>query len=335
MERTHSALIVICLLICLFSSEYVFADHPSVGLTTGNASPITTTSAETLTKGQWTFGVKAETNDNNSISNRRLIANAEANEDSDVHSVSTLKQISINVAAGITDNFTLAAQLPYIKRTNIKEAHHDAGDTEIEKLGDSEGVGDARLFGQYRFIQNDLNQTSAAFIAGIKIPTGETNEESPDEKLEAELQPGSGSWDPFFGFAFSKRWSMWSFDSNATYQLVSEGTQNSDLGDFVGMNTALSYRINSEHQHSHHDHIDFQWDLIFELNGEWREKEDNDGETNDDSGGLLVFASPGVRVSTNNGLSATLAVGVPVIEDLNGLQSKPQHRVSANVSLLF
>jgi len=224
MERTHSTLIINCLLICLINSEYVFADHPSVGLTTGSASPITTTSANTLTKGQWALGVKVEINDNNSISNNRLIANAEANEDSDVHSVSTLKQVSINVATGITDNFTLAAQLPYIKRTNIKEAHHDAGDTEIEKLGDSEGVGDARLFGQYRFMRNNLNNTSAAIIAGIKIPTGETNEESPDEKLEAELQPGSGSWDPFVGLAFSKRWSMWSFVSNATYQLFSEGT---------------------------------------------------------------------------------------------------------------
>lgn len=322
------------LLVLLSYGMPVIADHPSIGLSTGKATPITTTSAETLSKGQWALGLQVEANDNNAISNNRLIANAEANEDSDVHSISTLKQYTVNIATGISDNLTLAVQLPYIKRTNIKEAHHEAGDTEIEELGDSEGVGDVRLFGQYRFMKNVPNKSSAAAIFGIKIPTGETNEESPEEKLEVELQPGSGSWDPFIGLAFSKASNKWSFDSNATYQLTNEGIQDTDLGDFVGVNTALSYRINTEHQHNNHNHIDFNWDLILELNGEWREKEDNDGETNQDSGGLLTFLSPGVRV-TANGFSASLSVGIPIIEDLNGLQSKPQSRVIASASISF
>ena len=277
--------------------------------------------------------MQLELNDNNAISERRLIANAEADENSDVHSISTVKQYSLNIVAGLTDNFTLAAQLPYVKRTNIKEAHHDAGDTEIENLGDSEGVGDSKLFGQYRFMQDESNQRSAAVIVGIKIPTGETNEKTRDEKLEAELQPGSGSWDPFLGFAYSKSWNKLSLDNNVSYQLVNEGTQNTDLGDFVGVNTALSYRINSDHNH-HHEHMHVKWDLIFELNGEWREKDDNNGKTNKDSGGLLTFLSPGLRVTTN-GFSAALSVGIPVIEDLNGLQSDPQYRVIANASIAF
>lgn len=334
MDRTYLALPTACLLIILLNSNSALADHPSVGLTTGNASPITTTSAETLAKGQWSIGLQIELNDNNAISDSRLIANAETDEDSDVHSVSTLKQYSLNIAMGLTDNFTLAVQVPYVKRTNIKEAHHGAGDTEIEELGDSEGVGDVKLFGQYRFMKNESKQTSTAVIFGIKVPTGETNEASTEEKLETELQPGSGSWDPFLGFAHSKRWNKWSIDSNATYQLVNEGTQNTDLGDFVGVNTAISYRINTEHQQHHHDHMNFQWDLILELNGEWRDKEDNDGETNQDSGGLLTFLSPGLRVTTN-GFSAALSVGVPIIEDLNGLQSDPQYRVIAIASLSF
>lgn len=339
MERSQVALSVFlffCFFVLLDSSQLAHADHPSVSLTTGSATPITTTGAETLVKGQWSFGFQYEYVDNNSISDNRLIANAEANEDSDVHSISTVRQISLNIATGITDNFTLAAQLPYIERTNIVEAHHDEddGETEIEKLGDAEGIGDARLFGQYRFIKNESKKHSAAAIFGIKIPTGNTNERSSEEKYEAELQPGSGSWDPFVGLAYSKQLNKLEFDTNATYQLVTEGTQDTDLGNFVGVNTALSYRMKSGHDH-HDKHSYLQWDLIVELNGEWREKEDIDGATNDDSGGLVVFASPGVRVSSNNGLSAALALGVPVIEDLNGLQSKPQYRLIANASFAF
>jgi len=334
MQRKLLLVTTINLLVLITIGKTVLADHPSVGLSTGKATPITTTSAETLSKGQWSIGFQVEINDNNAISDSRLIANAEADEASDVHSISTLTQYSVNIATGVTDNLTLAAQLPYIKRTNIKEAHHDHGDTEIESLGDSEGVGDVRLFGQYRFMNDETTQSSAAAIFGIKIPTGETNEESPEEKLEAELQPGSGSWDPFIGLAFSKQWNKWSFDTNVTYQFTNEGTQDTDLGDFVGLNTAFSYRVTTEHQHHHADHIDFNWDLILELNGEWREQEDNDGETNQDSGGLLTFLSPGVRVSTK-GFSASFSIGIPVIEDLNGLQSKPQSRVIASASIAF
>ncbi len=224
MERFHFAF---CISILLISSKLVLADHPSVGLTTGSATPVTTTGAATLDKGQWSFSFQYEYVDNNSISDNRLIANAEANEDSDVHSISTVRQYSLNIATGITDNFTLAAQLPYIERTNIVEAHHDEddGETEIEKLGDAEGIGDARLFGQYRFMKNEAKKHSTAAIFGIKIPTGNTNEKSPEEKYEAELQPGSGSWDPFVGIAYSKQLKNISFDTNGpTYQLVTEGT---------------------------------------------------------------------------------------------------------------
>lgn len=335
MERTRIILTIYYSLILLASSNLALADHPSVGLSTGNATPITTTTAKTLAKGEWSAGIRFEYNDNNAISSSKLISNAEADEDADVHSVSTLTQYSLSIATGITDNFTAVLQIPYVKRSNIKEAHHDegSGDTEIEELGDSEGIGDARLFGQYQFMNNESHNTSAAVLFGIKIPTGQTNEESPEEKLEAELQPGSGSWDPFIGLAFSKAWNKWSFDSNATYQLVNEGTQNTDLGDFVGLNTAISYRMNTQHKHQH-NHIDFQWDLILELIGEWREKEDTDEGTNNDSGGLLTFLSPGLRVSTK-GFSAALSIGVPIIEDLNGLQSDPQYRVIANTSIAF
>ena len=325
---------IFCIFISIIGSKLAFADHPSVGLTTGSAAPITTTGAETLKKGQWSFSLQNEYTDNNSISDNRLIAETEANEDSGVHSISSVRQISLNIATGITDNFTIAAQLPYVKRTNITEAElEDDGEIEIEKLGDAEGIGDARLFGQYRFMQDEVKQHSAAAIFGIKIPTGNTNEEAPQEKLDAELQPGSGSWDPFVGIAFSKQFTNFSFDTNATYQLVTEGTQDTDLGDFVGVNAAISHRL--KNTHDDHDHAHFKWDLILELNGEWREKEDVDGDTNNDSGGSLVFATPGIRVSSQHGFSAALAIGIPVIEDLNGLQSKPQYRFNATASFTF
>lgn len=315
------------------------ADHPSVGLTTGNAAPIITSSANTLKKNQWTISLQAELDDNNAISDARLIRNAEEREEQDVHSISTVEQYTLNLARGITDKLTLALQIPYVSRNNILEAEIEEGETEAEviDLGTAEGFGDVRLFGAYQFFDDTAKNQSASVLFGIKIPTGQTNEEAPEEKLDAELQPGSGSWDPLFGLAYSKKWTALSLDSNINYQLVTEGTQDTDLGDFVGVNLALSHRLGSlnKSDHSLHDHSHLNWDLILEANSEWRDREDVDGETNVDSGGLLVFLSPGVRVTTNNGFSAAISAGIPVITDLNGLQSTPQFRVLANASIAF
>lgn len=331
---------LIFLLFCLaLLSSKTFADHPSVGLTTGKSAPILTSSANTLKKGQWTATLFTELDDNNAISDARLIRNAEEREEQDVHSISTVEQYSLNFAKGITDKFTLALQIPYITRNNILEAEIEEGETEAEviDLGKSEGFGDARLFGSYQLLNDQEKRQSVAVLFGIKIPTGQTNEEAPEEKLDAELQPGSGSWDPLLGLAYSKSWAGLSFDSNINYQLVTEGTQDTDLGDFAGINLALSHRLGSlsEDDHSLHDHSHLNWDLILEANSEWRDREDVDGETNVDSGGLLVFLSPGVRVSTNNGFSAAISAGIPVVTDLNGLQSTPQFRVIGNASFAF
>ena len=319
--------------------QYLYADHPSIGLGTGNAAPILTSTANTLPKGKFSVGLQFELDDNNAISNRRLLANAEEDPNQDVHSISSLSQWTLTTAYGVTDRFTIAAQIPFVDRRNILEAEEeDDGEFEIESLGDSDGIGDLRLFGVYQFWRDEVGQQSAAVTVGVKTPTGDDdNSVTGEGRLDTELQPGSGSYDPFFGLAYSRKFSQWSFDSNVTYQIATEGAQDTDLGDFVGANAALSYRLNNLHTHANSsaEHIDVAWDLVLELNGEWRDKEDIDGETNDDSGGTLLFLSPGIRATTDFGMSFSLSVGAPIITDLNGLQSTPQWRAIAGISMGF
>ena len=66
--------------------------------------------------------------------------------------------------------------------------------------------GDRRptLLGQWRLPQRPFG-AEMAVLFGIKTPTGATNERDVSGVLfEAEFQPGSGSWDPMFGFAFTQ-----------------------------------------------------------------------------------------------------------------------------------
>ena len=182
------------------------ADHPSPGLGSGMAGPINTLSAETLSQGQWTAGFRTEYLELDDLSNnklKRLSANGKS-----AHSTDYLISPSIGVAYGITDNFMIAGQLPYVKRRGIREAghHHDEeegheeeheeeGEHEeeagsVEKLGDSEGVGDATLYGQYRFFNDDSSGLLAAVLAGVIMPTGETHEKTNEgERFEVEVAP--------------------------------------------------------------------------------------------------------------------------------------------------
>jgi hypothetical protein len=267
--------------------------------------------------------------------------------------------------------------LPYVVRTGIREAahHHDVaagghshaegvvteahehgGETHHEvpetvDRGDTEGIGDLSLFGQYRFYGQESG-LQASLLTGIKTPTGETDEhDDQGELFEAEFQPGSGSWDPMFGPALSQAQGRWSLDGNVLYTIATEGTQDTDLGDRFHYNGAVTYRLKggdvvasgaAHHhhpgQHYNHEHTQSPTglviDAVLELNGEWQAEQTISGETDPNSGGNVVFLSPGMRIASNR-WSGFVTVGLPIINDLNGLQSEPTYRLFGGVLVGF
>jgi len=68
-------------------------------------------------------------------------------------------------------------------------------------------------------------------------------------------------------------WNSISLGANLFYRLSTEGTQDTTIGGGVFYSLALTHRLGSGNSHNHHDHGPHgEWDLILELNGEWREK---------------------------------------------------------------
>ncbi len=53
------------------------------------------------------------------------------------------------------------------------------------------------------------------------------------------------------------------------------------------------------------------------------------------TGGNLVFLSGGARLAWGHGWAATVSVGAPVLEDLNGIQSEPVMRLLFGASKTF
>jgi len=184
---------------------------------------------------------------------------------------------------------------------------------------------------------NSLSTGRAALLFGLKAPTGVTDETSRGgERLEIELQPGSGSWDTFLGLAYSRNLGNWSLDTNILYTFVMEGAQDTDLGNIFNYNLALSYPLSGDsHQHHTHDHLHsgFTSVFVFELNGEWRDHVEINGLTESNSGGNLFYLSPGLVMNVNK-WSLGLSVAIP-ITNLNGIQSEPETRLIAQLGFVF
>lgn len=322
-----------------FTMSKASADHASPSFETGAAGAILTVPGATLEQGDLVFGVGMQFIDMDKISDAELEALGAAEED--VHSTGSLLNASIHFAYGVTADLTLGASLPYVERSDIRAAHHHSGAGEVELAGDAAGMGDATLFGHYRFFRSDY--ADIAVIAGVKMPTGDSSEhENGGELFETEHQPGSGSWDPFAGLAFNRNYGRAGISANVLYTFTTEGDQQTELGDIFNYNLALSYRAwspdESDHDHHHHQHVlnilDYV-DLALELNGDVRERTEIDGEEEEHSGGHTLYISPGIRVGLGHRWSVYTSFGLPIINDYHGQQSEPDYRIIGGLSVTF
>jgi hypothetical protein len=356
-------------ILALVVASPALAHHPGGGgANTGNAGPINTIPATTIEQGHAAFAATYEHTRFGGLTDQQLID--AAGQHIHAHSIKTIQAPSISAAYGVTNDFMISARLPFVLRTDIREGHHahdhatGAAINTVDARGDSSGIGDMTFLGQYRFPQRPFG-AEIAVLFGIQVPTGATNERDVFGNLfEAEFQPGSGSWDPIFGAAITRRFGPWSFDANWLYQVVTTGTQDTDLGDQFRYNFAVSYRVMGyggdpmaafahdppgghrlAHGHSHrhigkapHVHAPaapvFALDLILELNGEHDARERIAGVVNDNSGGHVLYLSPGIRASYGQ-FSAFASVGIPIINEMNGLQSEPEYRVVGGLGYSF
>jgi hypothetical protein len=305
-----------------------WADHTAVGMGGGAGSPIYTESAMTLPEGRWSTSLRQEYTNFSRFSDPRLA-------DTELHSVDALLATALGLAYGLTDDLTLGLRLPYIQRENIREP--DAADPSgVHSLGDPGGLGDTTLFGEYRFLRSADQRTHLAALFGVKLPTGETHSKHAGERLETEHQPGTGSTDGLLGLAATHLAGPLSYDASLLYSAAGTGAQHTDMGDVLGYNLAVSYRVGGERPANPYDMLrTHAWDLILELNGEYREHEQVRGDRDPNSGGTIVYLSPGVRYLNKSGWGLAFSLGVPVERDLNGTQVKPDYRLLTSLNAAF
>lgn len=346
---------------CLLSQSAA-AHHPGGGGNTGDAGPIFTIPASTLDAGQTAVGVMFEYVRLRTLSDQTLIG-AAASGNEGVHDLKTIESASAVLAYGLTKDLTVSMRVPWVGRTGIREG--DAADPLnpiVVDRGSTSGFGDVTFLGQYRFFNDRSSRTEAAVLLGAKAPTGATNRfDRQGELFDAEFQPGTGAWNGLFGLATTRRIGSWSLDGNVLYILSSTGIQDTDLGDRFLYNAAVSWRLTGAaagepgHMHlgaalpepmhhggpkgsEHHEEpaapAGPAVDLVLEVNGEWHDKQVTAGVSDPNSGGSTIYLSPGARLSIDK-WSGYVSLGIPILNEPNGIQPEPGWRVLTGVSLAF
>jgi hypothetical protein len=331
------------------------AHHPGIGGGSEDAGPIYTIAAATLEQGHASLSLIYEFIKIRSLSDAAMAA--AVTPDTHIHTLRGIASLAAAFAYGVTDDLTISLRVPWVRRSGIREAHqHDPLDpVEFHSLGNASGIGDVTAIAQFRFLNDRIRGSEAALLVGLTAPTGRTSARTSDGELfDAEFQPGSGSWDGIFGVAFSQRLGEGlAFHANVLYVLVGTGTQATNLGDRLLYNAALVYRLSGPPSplaamaHAGHRHAPNTpthrheapppgpaLDVMLELNGEWHAHTRTAGVLDRNSGGNVIYLSPGARLSVDR-WSAFLSLGFPLVTDLNGVQARPGWRVLTGASMGF
>jgi len=257
---------------------------------------------------------------------------------------------SAGIAYGVTHELTLSAELPYIRRDDLREGEHSHSGggavNTVEQLGTVAGIGDLDLLAKYRLTGEE--GLRFAIVGGIKVPTGSTHKRDLEgERLETEHQPGTGSWDPIAGASAAIKAGAIQLTASALYQFSGKGAQDTRLGDRFQGGISISHhfgpaapdhhddgeehgRHDHEHQHAP-EHGHDSWDAFLELGGEWEGRQEIAGEVEQASGGSWLYAAPGVRFNSASGWSAGGAIAIPVRQRIR--DTHPDNRFRLMISL--
>ena len=219
----------------------------------------------------------------------------------------------------------MSAIVPVVKRDH---SHIDNDSGELEQWNFT-SLGDIRVAGRYQFpleSQHSAHAHLAGFLAGLKLPTGKTDETNANgEVAERSLQPGTGTTDAFVGAYYQALLpqSRLSWFAQAAYAFA----LNSHDGYRPGYRTTLDvggrYDLSSTVS------------LLLQLNALWRGRDSGDQAEPDDSGGRYLFLSPGISVMVARNVQLFAIVQLPLYQYVNGVQLTANWGATAGIGVRF
>lgn len=232
------------------------------------------------------------------------------------HNRSRERYTHLTLGANVFDGVTLLAHTPYVERFELTD----------EGVDSFSGVGDTDLVGIWRFLRFPAGYLGG--LAGAKLPAGDSRRRDHEgERIQPELQPGTGSFDATAGPVFEWQAAPFILRGNALYFLRTGGSQDYSFGDSVSVSVFADYvALESK-----------EWSLFVgaDANLQSLGRDRRDAASVPDSGGTLLFLGPSVtlRVGEHGLLSASLLL--PAVQNRNGGHQDLDRIVTVGGRVLF
>ncbi len=186
----------------------------------------------------------------------------------------------------------------------------------ISDTAESPGVGDMLVTGRYRFFNDGESQWASVF--GVILPTGKiTNRTDNGEIIGTHNQPGSGAITFQGGVAFSGHLTeKIAVDADIIYRFGTQGAKQFRSGNSWQFDLATSF--------DHHS----SFVPVVELNGIFFDQDIENDEIKKNSGGDVIYLSPGVNVKINDKQGIYANFSYPVYQELTGISNDEKYRWS-------
>ena len=219
----------------------------------------------------------------------------------------------------VATNATLNLVVPYQRR----HLETPTGDF------DAEGIGDITLFGKYTFYRRDLpfGRDQLALIGGLELPSGSTSK-GPGLKDAPALQLGSGGVDGIVGIAAGTTRRSYSIEGAV------RGKINSEAKDFKFGNVLLYDLYLAYQTYPEWPTPPAQLNFSIEFNGRTFADNEVEGKTVD-TGGTVLFISPGIQYIVTGNLLFETGVQVPIVKDFPSGQLEPDFTVLFGFRFIF
>jgi len=205
------------------------------------------------------------------------------------------------VLYGLTENITILGSVPYAFN-RIEEG----GETET-----SSGFADPEVTAIADVMETEEGdfELNATVMARLPLGSGDQRDAS-GVRLDQHLQPGTGAWSAAVGIQAAHPMLAVPIYYGISYQVNGTNSNDFSYGDVLRVNIATQVPIGRSVQ------------ILAEGNTRYAEKDREGAATDENSGGWVLYLSPGVRVSLPAGFAIRGQVQIPIVEDLYGIQDE-------------
>ena len=276
--------------------------------------------------GPITFNSAIGLAENEFVIREQYVLNQSGDDPSSADRDRTSQQLISVLGYAFSSDFMLIGVLPYVDNDlNINVPG-------MRQNRSVNGIGDLRLFGRYTLFRRNWPGGTLRIspFAGIKMPTGQDNELDAIGRLPANVQLGSGSWDPFGGIVLTYQTLDFEVDAAFSYQVNTEAND-FEIGDIARLDSSFQYRLWPRKLRGGVPGFLYG---VFETNLIYKNKNRTSTVIDANSGGTVLFLVPGIQYVTRRWV-VEAAAQLPVGQDLNGMALENDYIFRAGFRINF